>query len=94
MGSLALGVIALLLLDRRSTSGDLAAAGAVLLALGSSGVGIPVAIGVGVRLAWSRRDWAWPWVLGIPVGLYVLWYLVYGQPQGGLSNLTRLGDYG
>jgi hypothetical protein len=66
-------IIALLLLDREDLPGDVGAGIAVAAALASSGVGIPVAAGVVVEVAWTR--WRRLWVVAVPLGLWGLWAL-------------------
>lgn len=78
MLSVTAGVAAWVLLDRHDRIGDLGAMAASLIALGSSGVGIPVAIGVAAELAW-RRDWRRLWVAVAPALLYLIWYTQYGS---------------
>ncbi len=83
--SIAGGLAAFALLERCDLRGDLAATVAIAVSLGSSGLGIPVLIGVAVELAW-RREWRRGFVVVIPVVLYLLWYLHYGEQE-----ITRTG---
>jgi len=86
--SIAGGLGAWAMLDRRDRLGDLGAMLAVAISLGSSGLGIPVLIGVVVELAW-QRDWRRWFVVVIPALLYALWYLHYGEDEitkAGLIN--------
>jgi hypothetical protein len=85
MLSIAGGLAAWALLERRDRFGDVGAMFAVAVSLGSSGLGIPVLIGVAVELAW-RREWRRGFVVVIPAVLYVLWYLNYGEDE-----ITRNG---
>lgn len=88
MLSIAGGLAAWVLLERRDRLGDIGAMLAVLVALGSSGLGIPVVIGVAVELGW-RREWRRGFVVAVPVLLYLLWYLHYGEDEitkNGLIN--------
>ncbi|MFN2544469.1 MAG: hypothetical protein ABR600_07855 [Actinomycetota bacterium] len=66
-------VVALLLLDRRDLRGDSGAGLAVAVALASSGVGIPVAAGLAVELAWTQ--WRRLWVIAVPMALWGAWAL-------------------
>jgi hypothetical protein len=68
------------LLERRARWSDVAAMLCLIVAAGSSSLGIPVMVGVAVELAW-RRDWRRAWVVAVPAGLYVLWYLGYGENE-------------
>jgi hypothetical protein len=61
---------------------------AVIVSLGSSGLGIPVLIGVVVELSW-RGEWRRWFVVVVPAVLYGLWYLHYGEDEitkNGLIN--------
>ncbi|MEA2296201.1 MAG: hypothetical protein QOE86_3840 [Solirubrobacteraceae bacterium] len=75
--SLACGVGALLALDRRDRLGDVAAAVLLGIALASSGLGVPLAIGLGLDIALGRRSWRAAPIVLVPLALYALWWLVY-----------------
>jgi hypothetical protein len=75
--SLAAGVGALLALDRHDHRGDEAACGLLVLALASSGIGVPIALGLIVELALGRRLRSQWWIVGIPLALYALWSIAY-----------------
>ncbi len=85
MLSIAGGLAAWVMLERRDRLGDIGAMLAVTVAVGSSGLGIPVLIGVAVELGW-RREWRRGWIVVIPAVLYALWYLHYGEDE-----ITRNG---
>jgi hypothetical protein len=87
--SLAAGVGALLLLDRRTRAADLAASALVLVALASSAVGDVFAVGVAVDLLWGRRRWRDGWIVAAPLVLYGLWWAAYQQPQR-TSSITQI----
>ncbi len=76
LASLAAGVGALVLLDRRDRFGDAGAAVLLAVALASSGLGVPIVAGVAVELALARR-WRSLWVVGAPLALYLLWFLAF-----------------
>jgi hypothetical protein len=76
VGGLAIWV----LLERRDRFGDILALAALVVSLGSSSLGIPLAIGVATELAWAR-EWRRGWVVGVPALLYVAWYAGYGESQ-------------
>jgi hypothetical protein len=60
----------------------------LIVALGSSSLGIAIVIGVAAELAWGRR-WRTAWVVAVPVLLYAIWYLHYGEDEitkNGLIN--------
>jgi hypothetical protein len=83
--SIAGGLAAWVLLERRDRVGDIGAMLAVAVALGSSGLGIPVIIGVAVELG-MRREWRRSFIVVVPALVYLLWYLHYGEDE-----LTRNG---
>jgi hypothetical protein len=86
--SVAGGLAAWVALERRGRWSEVAAMLCVVISAGSSSLGIAVMIGVAVELACGRR-WRSIWIVIIPVCLYALWYLGYGQSQiteNGLIN--------
>ena len=80
MLSLSAGIAALLLLDRRDRLGDAGACILLLLSLGSSGVGLPIAVGAAIDVLWRRR-WRRGWVVAAPFVLYGVWSLTYQTDQ-------------
>jgi hypothetical protein len=74
------GLAAWVLLEREDRAGDVLAMLSLVVSIGSSSLGIPLVIGVAVELAW-RRSWRRGFVVAIPVLLYVVWYLGYGESQ-------------
>jgi hypothetical protein len=88
------GLAAWVLLDRRGRIAELAAMLCLLVAAGSSSLGIAVMVGVAVELAWQRR-WRSGWIVIIPAVLYALWYLSYGESQlteNGLINAPGFAE--
>ncbi len=79
LGSIAAGLGALVLLDRRRTRSDLLAAACLTLAVFCSGVGISVLVGVTVELLWRRSSWHRLWVTLAPAALFGVWYLTKGR---------------
>ena len=75
--NIAAGVGALLALDREDRAGDLAACLLLGIALASTSAGLALAIGLGIEVLWRRRRDLW--IVAIPLGLYVLWWLGYQQ---------------
>ena len=75
--SLAGGLGALLMLDRGDRAGDATASLLLALSLGCSGLGVPIALGVGVDVLWGRRRWRDAWIVGAPLALYGVWWLTY-----------------
>ncbi len=76
--NIAAGVGALLALDREDRAGDLAACLLLGIALASTSAGLALAIGLGIEVLWRRRRRDL-WIVAIPLGLYVLWWLGYQQ---------------
>jgi hypothetical protein len=88
MASIVAGVGAFAILDRpRDRRSDLLLAGLLTVALASSGMGIPVLIGVAVELVLTAEGRRRLWVVGAPFGLYLLWYVGYGTNRAGLDEL-------
>jgi hypothetical protein len=76
--SIAAGLSAWALLERDDRIGDAGAMLAVIVSIGSSGLGIPVLVGVAVELA-TKRQWRRTFIVVVPAILYMLWYLGYGE---------------
>jgi hypothetical protein len=85
--SLATGVGALLMLDRRDRLGDAIASVLLAVSLASSGIGIVVALGLVVEVVWGRRRMRDTWIVAGPLALYGLWWLGYQHtgPTGRIS---------
>ncbi|MDP1850317.1 MAG: hypothetical protein Q8K79_21190 [Solirubrobacteraceae bacterium] len=89
MLSIVAGVGAFALLDRpRSTGADRALAALMVVALASSGLGIPVLLGIGVELALTREGRDRLWVVAAPFALYLVWYVAFGTNRAGLDELS------
>ncbi|HEV7885122.1 MAG TPA: hypothetical protein VGO81_16230 [Solirubrobacteraceae bacterium] len=89
MASIVAGVAAFATLDRppdRRT--NLLLAALVTVALASSGMGIPVLAGVAVELLLTPAGRRRLWVIGVPFGLYLLWYVAYGTNRAALDQLA------
>ena len=80
--SLAAGLAALIMLDRRDRTGNVAAACLLGVSLASSGVGVVFALGLVVDVGLVRRRWRDAWIVAAPLALYGLWWLTY---QGGTT---------
>lgn len=84
----ACGIGALLALDRRDLVGDILACVLLVVGIASSGVGIAFAAAVLVEtLLRSDRRRAL-WIAGIPIVLYGLWSLKYGDPTATAQGRT------
>jgi hypothetical protein len=89
MASIVAGVGAFHVLDRPpSRRDDRLLCGLVVVALCSSGLGIPILVGVAVELALTPAGRRRLWVVGLPFALYVVWYLVYGTNRAALDELA------
>ena len=89
MLSVVAGVGAFALLDRPRTQGtDRALAALMVVALASSGLGIPIVLGIAVELALTAQGRERLWVVAAPFGLYLLWYVAYGTNRAGFDELA------
>lgn len=82
-----------LLLDRDTPRADAGAAGALGVALATSGLGVLVAAAVGIELIVSRaplRRWA---PFAPPVGLWAAWYLTHRVDSGGDHTVGPMISY-
>jgi hypothetical protein len=82
------GLTAWLMLERRDRIGGLAAMAALVVAVGSSSLGIPLVVGAAFELAW-RREWRRGWIVVVPAVLYLIWYLGYGESQVTSASLIN-----
>ena len=89
---MAAGLAAFLLLDRRDRVGDVGAAVALGVAVACSGVGLPFVGAITVELLVRRRTWRRLWVPLVPLALWGVWYLQYGQSQVKASNIDLVPD--
>jgi hypothetical protein len=86
------GLAAFLLLERRDLRGDVAATAFLVLAAGSSSLGIAMIAGVFIELAWQRRLRR-AWVVLVPAVLYAIWYLKYGESELTEASLINSPGY-
>jgi F0F1-type ATP synthase membrane subunit c/vacuolar-type H+-ATPase subunit K len=93
VGSVAAGLGALLLLDRRDRLGDISASVALGAAVACSGVGLPFIGAVALELVWRRSTWRRLWIPLAPLALYGVWYLEYGAAQAKASNIHLVPGY-
>jgi hypothetical protein len=93
-GAMATGLGALLALDRGTRRGDAAASVLLCLSIASSSVGFPFLIGAIVEVLLRRDRGARLWVVGVPVVLYGIWTLLYGDGRSTrLSNADAIPEY-
>jgi hypothetical protein len=79
--SIGTGIAALLMLDRRDRLGDVCASVLLMVSLASSSVGIAIAVGLVVDVAWGRRRLRDIWIFALPIACYALWSLAYQNSQ-------------
>ena len=78
-GSVACGIGALLMLDRRDRKGDVLAMVLLLVALLFFDLGIPFVAAATVEIALSRDRWRRAFVVAMPTFLWLLWYGGWGH---------------
>ena len=89
MLSIVAGVAAFAVLDRPADQRtDRTLAVLMIVALASSGMGIPVLVGVAVELLLSAEGRRRLWVVGLPFGLYLAWYLAYGVTRASTDEIA------
>lgn len=86
--ALGLGIGALIMLDRRTRAGDIAACALTFASICSTSFGVAFAIGIAVDVALSRRRWRDAWIPGVPLVLYAIWALHYHPTGINLSEIT------
>jgi hypothetical protein len=74
--SIAAGLAAMLLLDRRDRFGDVAACVVLVIGVFSSGPGVAIAAGLAVEVL-RTRGWRALWIVGVSLGLFAVWWLGY-----------------
>jgi hypothetical protein len=94
VGSVAGGLGALVLLDRRSRRADIGACLCLLASIACSGVGLAFLAGVGVELTWRRQTWRRLWIPAIPSVLFLVWYETVGKSSYSTFSLSSLGSLG
>jgi hypothetical protein len=87
------GIGALLLVDRRSTAGDVGAAIVLLVGVASTTIAVPFAIGLGVEMV-VRRSWRRLWVPLAPLLVYGVWYLAYGGSSDAGGTVRQTLSFG
>lgn len=86
--SLAAGVAALLMLDRADMTGSVGAAVMLGVSLASSGIGLPITVGVVVELLLRRASRRELLIFAVPIALYVIWWIGYQQAGVGRHALV------
>jgi hypothetical protein len=78
-GSVACGIGALLLLERRDRLGDVSATVLLLLGLLFSDLGIPFVAAATVEIAFGHDRWRRAFVVAVPTALWLIWYAGWGH---------------
>ena len=78
-GSMAFGLGALLVLERRGRAADAWACVLLVLSLTFSELGVPFIVGVAAAIALDRGPWRRVYVVAVPLVLYAIWYLGWGH---------------
>ena len=78
-GSMACGLAALLCLDRRTRSWDVAATVLLCAGLLFSDAGIPFVAGVALEVALGRERFQRAYIVAVPTVLWIVWYLGWGH---------------
>jgi hypothetical protein len=93
VASIALGIGALLSLDRRDRRGDLLAGALLVVGLACSEFTIVFLVGMAVELLWRDRSLRRAWIWGIPLLLFAAWWLGYHEPSMARKNMTAAPAY-
>jgi hypothetical protein len=91
--SLAGGLGALILLDRRDRRGDVGASALVAVALASSGVGLAFVPALIVELLWARRRPRDLWIVGAPLAVYLIWWVAYQDTSFRPGTIVLSGPF-
>jgi hypothetical protein len=91
--SLGAGIGTLLALDRGDRGGDVVACVLLAVALASSGIGVPILLGVALEMLLVRRAWSRGWLVIVPAVLYGLWWLGYQQSSFRSHNIVLAPEY-
>lgn len=86
--ALGLGIGALMMLDRRTRAGDIAACVLTFGSICSTTFGVAFAVGIAVDVGLTRRRWRDAWIPAIPLALYALWALHYHPTGINWSEIT------
>jgi hypothetical protein len=93
LASIGCGVGALLMLDRRDRTGDIAACVLLTISVCCSSVGVAVLVGAIVEVLWQRRRFQDTWIVGVPFVLYLLWSIGYQNTSIEASNVFAVPGF-
>ena len=88
-GSMACGIGALLLLERRDRAGDLIAMGLLVLGLLFSDLGIPFVAAATILVAATRDRFSRAYIVAVPTALWLIWYLGWGHNAETFISFTN-----
>jgi len=94
LGSVMMGVAALVLLDRNDRAGDIAACAVLVAAIGFSSLGVPFALAAAADVLARYRDrgFARIYVAAIPLAIYAAWWVTYGHDTAPGAHPATLED--
>jgi hypothetical protein len=93
LGAIAFGVASLMMLEQHTRRGDARACVLLALALASSSLGVPFALGAVFEVVRHPDRRARLWVVLVPIVLYVIWYAAYGHSALRSSNIDAMPAY-
>jgi hypothetical protein len=91
--SLITGIGVFMMLDRHDRLGDTIACVLLGLSLASSGLGLPIALGVAVDVLLGPRRRRGAWIVGAPLALYGLWWIAYQNAEFARHSLFVAGRF-
>lgn len=92
--SLAAGLGALLFLDRGTRRADALACALLVASIASASLGIPFILGALIMIVLVRRPVLRRlYVVVLPLALYGLWYLAYGEPTAKAENIREIPGF-
>jgi hypothetical protein len=87
-GSVAFGIGALLAIESADRRGDVVACALLLASLAFAEIALAFAAGVLVAIVLQRGPWRRLWIIAVPVLLYAVWYVSFGNPSNQPSDLS------
>jgi hypothetical protein len=93
LSAIACGVASLMMLEGRTRRSDVWACVLLALALASSSLGVPFALGAVFEVVRHRDRRARAWIVAVPIALYALWYVAYGHSALRSSNIDAVPVY-
>lgn len=91
--STAAGLGVLLALGRDTRRWDAVACVLLLVALGSSSIGLPIVASAAIAVLWRGDRLARLWIVALPAALYGAWYLRYGVSEARLENVLDVPSW-